>query len=490
MSSPLQTVHVRVNDAATGQPTPVRIRFTDSEGTYYAPFGRLTSFATGSNQDVGSNLLLDGKAFAYIDGTCEIGLPAGAIQVTIHKGPEFWPLEETVTLAAGKLSLRFAMKRWIDLRQQGWYSGDCRAHYLSPFVALLEGEAEDLAVVQLLARHDVGDGLPTISNLEAFSGQEPALATPGCLVVVNTLNSHPVLGSLGLLHCHRIVFPLRFGGSEGTEDWTLADWCDQCHRKQGLVIWTGLRQQAGPVEFGEPLADLVLGKIDAFEIEEADISGRLLAWYDLLNVGINVALAGSSGKECNLCALGALRIYARLSPGEQLSCKTWIEAVRAGRTFITNGPLLSFEVNGHGPGTTIDMGSTSTGVAVKAEARSTAPFDALEVIRDGEIIASAEPTGMPYFASLQIQSPIGDSQWLAARCLGGQAFAHTSPVKISVAGRPFCMRQQALKELIEALQYMTVWVESKARCDDRQRNRLGRIFRDALEILEKRQLAR
>ena len=41
MTEALHTVHVRVNDAATGQPTPVRIQFTDENGTYYAPFGRL-----------------------------------------------------------------------------------------------------------------------------------------------------------------------------------------------------------------------------------------------------------------------------------------------------------------------------------------------------------------------------------------------------------------------------------------------------------------
>src|SRR5687767_12303982 len=33
----LQTVHLRVNDAATGRPTPVRLRVTNAAGTYYAP---------------------------------------------------------------------------------------------------------------------------------------------------------------------------------------------------------------------------------------------------------------------------------------------------------------------------------------------------------------------------------------------------------------------------------------------------------------------
>src|SRR5581483_9400265 len=81
----MHTVHVRVNDAATGKPTPCRIRFTDAEGRYYAPFGRLTEFATGRNQEVGGNVLLGMKPHAYIDGTCEIRLPAGVLHVEIHK---------------------------------------------------------------------------------------------------------------------------------------------------------------------------------------------------------------------------------------------------------------------------------------------------------------------------------------------------------------------------------------------------------------------
>ena len=41
MSAKLQTVHVRVSDVATGQPTPCRVRFTDEGGVYHAPLGRL-----------------------------------------------------------------------------------------------------------------------------------------------------------------------------------------------------------------------------------------------------------------------------------------------------------------------------------------------------------------------------------------------------------------------------------------------------------------
>src|SRR5262245_47987193 len=117
----MQTVHVRINDA-TGRPTPVRVRFTSPAG-YHAPFGRLTEFATEAGEAVGGNLLLDGGRWAYIDGTCEISLPPGPLVVEASKGFEYLPLREDITLTPGKLSLRFTIERWADLRREGWYGG-------------------------------------------------------------------------------------------------------------------------------------------------------------------------------------------------------------------------------------------------------------------------------------------------------------------------------------------------------------------------------
>src|SRR5438477_841183 len=116
VTTALHRIHVRVNDAATGQPTPVRIRFTNPAGEYFAPLGRLTEFATGDNEDVGGNLQLGSQRYAYIDGTCEIELPPGPIRVEIHKGPEYEPRFLEVLLKPGQRALRTTIERWIDLR--------------------------------------------------------------------------------------------------------------------------------------------------------------------------------------------------------------------------------------------------------------------------------------------------------------------------------------------------------------------------------------
>src|SRR5690348_4062388 len=111
----MQHVHLRVNDPVTGKPTPVRLRVSDAAGNHYMPFGHSPAFATGPNQDVGGKVLLGMKPHAYIDGTCEIALPAGPLQVHVSKGPEFRAKSVDVQLAPGKLALRLDIERWCDL---------------------------------------------------------------------------------------------------------------------------------------------------------------------------------------------------------------------------------------------------------------------------------------------------------------------------------------------------------------------------------------
>ncbi len=505
MSGQLQPVHVRVSDSATGKPTPCRIRFTDAQGNYYAPYGRLTRFAAGLNQAVGGNVYLGVKPHAYIDGTCEIDLPPGPLHVEIRKGPEYEAVRADVTLAPGKLALRFTLRRWTDLRQEGWYSGDTRAQFLPPHAALLEGQAEDLAVVNLLAAETTvadafGEAVRAVPNLLAFSGQAFALSVPGHGVAVNTLNRHAVLGTLALLHCHRIVFPLTFGGPDGTDNWTLADWCDQCHRKRGLVIWADVARQTGQ-GYGEALADLILGKVDALELDHFDDSpfDALADWMALLNAGLTATLVGASGKTSNGRAVGVMRTYARLAAGEPFGYTAWIEAVRAGRTFVTNGPLIRLCVNGIEPSVVpVDVPGGQP-VRIQATVRSALPFDRLAVCWCGEWIDAtpAAGAGPPFEATVEMTRELPHDGWLAVGCFGAtsipdrpaaqRVFACTSPVYVRRHGGASWPSSDAVRKLLGELDAGEAWVRAKARCaSERDRERLAAVFEQARRVLAER----
>jgi hypothetical protein len=485
MSAGLHTVHLRVNDAATGQPTPVRVRFTGPDGTYYAPFGRLSAFSADfPSLDIGGNVQIDDHKFAYIDGTCEVRLPAGPVRVEVSKGPEFLPIDREVSLGIGQMALRLTLERCCDLRQERWYSGDTGCYFISPHAALLEGAGEGLAVVNLLALEHRRKGPAFLPNLLAFSGQKPALESPDGFVVVNTLNQHTALGSLGLLNSHRIVYPLS-SGAPGFDDWTLADWCGQCHRKGGLVVWT--RPPGAALLDGETPADCLLGKVDALELRGEET----LEWYTLLDAGFRVALTGSGGKRSNRQVLGACRTYARLNPADEFNYKNWIEAIRAGRTFVTRGPLLQFAVNDQDAGTTITSADADAKLRVRVEAKNAAGTR-VEVVHNGATVAGRDVSDNAA-AVLEEEIAVGEGGWLAARCLGHERrspgpapLAHTSPVYLQVAGRPPRVAAEAVATLGRYLERMLGWIEGEGRFEnDKQREDLAGVFRAAQDVLKR-----
>jgi hypothetical protein len=283
------------------------------------------------------------------------------------------------------------------------------------------------------------------------------------------------------------------------DDWTLADWCDQCHRKGGLVFCTedfAVGMKLPELHDGEVLADLVLGKIDAVEHL---IGGSLSEfahthWYSLLNCGCRVPLIGSSGKSSNVALLGRWRSYARLQAGEEFTYTNWIEAVRAGRTFLTNGPMLSFTLNGQDPGAVIDLTSLDQPVHIAAELRSLVPVDTLEVVLNGEVYHQAEPLGSPAFASIHVDAKLPAAGWLAARCSGPRVDpenkgslcfgAHTGPIYIEVGGRPPPANSKSLAALLERLDKMLARMRKRfPPGNGHSRNRLIAIFEDARKTL-------
>src|SRR5207244_10091188 len=115
--------------------------------------------------------------------------------------------------------------------------------------------------------------------------------------------------------------------------------------------------------------------------------------------------------------------------------------VRAGRTFVTDGPMLSLTVDGHEIGDAFNARRGDV-VHVEAAAGSDASMDVLELIVNGEVIASVEATDGGRSATLSHDLRIDESCWIAVRALGpghttvldDTLFAHTSPIYVTVDG--------------------------------------------------------
>jgi len=476
-------VHVRVNDAETGQPTPVRIRFGGPNGEYLPPLGRSAAFPVGRNEDVGGHVYLNQKRYAYIDGTCEVALPSGLpLEIEICKGPGYLPVQETTVLGEGQLTLRYSMRRWTDEKWDRLTAADSRCHFLTPHSARLDAAAEGLHLVNLLATvqdYPSPDGhmYRVTPNITAFSGQSEAIEG----VYVNTFNVHAALGRLGLLHCHRAVYPLTAGHIDETDDWSLADWADQCHRKKGLVVWCDAYRPESGLPGGEALVNAILGKIDVIEIDAHDRPSSFLPlWYRLLNVGVQLPIVGGSGKDSNRVAIGGVRTLTLAESSR--TYRDWINAVRHGQTVVTNAPFVQLSVAGR-PFVSGIARETDAPLRVLAEAASVVPFERLEVIANGTVAASTKPTvrKLPiadvWTATLDAELPLPDGGWVAARCWGTTksdlyphipVFAHTSPFFVLNAGRTTRAPEAvaALRREIEAVQH---WIETEGRFSNPRR---------------------
>lgn len=234
MESSLQVVHLRINDAGTGQPTPVWLRVTDKSGTYFPPLGRAgsVSVAHGGGPFQGAELVESGALWSAIPGSCEMLLPAGRLSVQFRKGPDYLPGHEQLERRAGKISFRFQIERRPE-RPTGWRSGDLLVRRMTPAAAALAGAAAGLDFVHLVAEQSE-DG--SVQLLDEYSGEAPALTRHGCTVQVGTHNQGGEQGSLVLLNTHRVVFPLRLG-EPGFSHYQLSDWIGQAKRKKGMALF-------------------------------------------------------------------------------------------------------------------------------------------------------------------------------------------------------------------------------------------------------------
>jgi hypothetical protein len=487
-------VHVRVLDAGTNRPTPVRLAFRSAQGRYIPPYGHRTEINTGWFQDYGGDLKVRDSSFAYVDGTFQVELPAGELYVEMSKGFEYQPVRKKLAIEPGQRELELRIERHTDLRSRGWVTADTHVHFISPSTAVLEGQGEGLNLINVLAAQ-WGDLYTNVGDL----AHGPLVSRDGeTMVQVGTENRSHILGHIGLLGgAGEPVFPLSGSFPSAYDEaylgeplWnTIADWADECRGRGGLSVAVHF-----PYPTAELAADVVLGKLDAVEIF---LSGkqfntlRFLDWYRCLNLGYRLPAVGGTDKMSARVPVGNFRTYAFLG-SEPFSFANFARAVRSGNTFTTSGPLLLFRADGRVPGEDIMLASGGGTVEVEAEAISALPLARVEVVYNGHVAASREEPGGARRIVLKDKIKVDGPGWLAARCcsvfqeVSANTAAHTSPVYLRMPGREAYSAPAAayLLSLIEGTQ---TWVENMAVHPDPARlARIRSVLQQAHEQLHQR----
>jgi hypothetical protein len=491
-----------------GRCVPVKLHVHGEYGEYLAPVDRhripnsawfedySVDFCHGS--DWGGRGT-DVHLCTYIPGETAIDLPLGRVYVEVSKGFEIRPVRQIVDVSPDTEEIVIQIEKVLPWREKGWVTADTHVHFLSPMSALLEGSAEGVNVVNLLASQwgelmtNVGDfdGQTTWGSREAGGDGE-------YLVRVGTENRQHVLGHISLLgYRGRIIAPMTTGGPDESAlgdsiEVLLTEWARQCKKQGGLVVLPHFPQPRA-----EHAASIVSGDIDALEMTAwGNLYGgidpySLSDWYRYLNCGYLVAAVGGTDKMSANTAVGTVRTYARLVPGEPFTYQGWMEAVRRAETFVTYGPLLDFSVDGHPMGSRIEMSRRGGTVDVTwGVASVTVPMSRVELVVNGEIRESMAVPPDQAGGSWSVR--VGGSSWLALLVRGHYSdqpeiiAAHSSPVMIRVEGSPMLAAADAvtvLEQIEGALAYLDT---VGTRADDIAYKRMRLVLTSAHRALHNR----
>ena len=489
-------VHVTVEDASTGRPTPVRVHFRAPDGRYLPPYGHRHEVNTHWFEDYGADLRLGATQYAYVDGAFQIELPVGEVYVELAKGFEYQPVRRRVTIEPGQRELKLRIERPLNLRAAGWVTADTHVHFLSPQTAWLEAQGEGLNLVNLLASQ-WGD---LFTNVGDLTGDLSGVSRDDTLIWVGTENRQHLLGHISLLGAKGSpVFPMCAGGPDesylGDPTWEcLSEWADRCRAQAGVVIIPHF-----PIPYCEVVPELILGKADGVEFRMFGPDFALDAlqtgeWYRFLNCGYRAAAVGGTDKMWAGVPVGGVRTYADLR-GEDFSFEAWGRAVRAGRTFTTSGPIVGLTVEGKAVGDEIRLPAGGGTLSVEARAESVLPFHRLEVVVNGRVAASevCEPGARQL--SVKANLRLEGSAWLAARCVSQHIAwhdwplnlaAHTSPVYV-VAGDQVLFNPADAAYMMTILDGGMAWLDTLSIPADAERQaRIRGVFQQAKEALHRR----
>ena len=464
-------------DSTTKEQVAARVQVLESSGEFVHPRDALLKVGPG-------------VPFFYSDGTFEVKVSRGPAQVIVERGTEYVPAQVVVDVpSGGAITIDVEMERWSELGDQGWHPGNTHIHYQveekRPDERLqLDPRVEDLRMtaVSILKRWD----------LEYASNKYP----PGMLTDFSSAhhyvqcgeeNRHNVgrdheigYGHIMLLSIRNIVEPVSRGllVDRFDPDYPpLCYACDDAHRQGGIVIWchNGRGMEA-------PVA-AALGKLDAFNLfdptwqdPEYDI------YYRMLNAGIR--LPASTGSDWYIS--NANRVYA--NTGAPFEYESWVEALKRGRTFITNGPALDLSVQGEGPGAEIEANPEDALPAV-ATWKSHYPISRAELLFNGRVVAAESFPGGSTEGRLETDISIPSDGWAAARLSSSTrdsffqpVFAHTSPVYVR-AGVAGPESKDAARWFDESIERSLEWVRTKGRFyNDNQRREVSDLFREGQRV--------
>jgi TolB protein len=458
---------VTVRESAAGPAVPARVQILAADGKSYVPSGHYARVSWA------------GDRVFHTNGTFELDVPPGKTRVQVVRGVELKPSVVEVDLAAGQpRTVDVVMERIDDLTARGWHAGSTGAHVqaggferenLESLVSQAQAEG-----VRILSS-PIADRPHNLTERDFWTQDARAhrASSSAAQLVLGQEHRPPFFGhimSFGASGMLDSLAPVTIGyepppGSSLGR--TNTDLLRDMRVRGGITSYVhAFSGEGDPMQAGLGIGkafpvDAALGLVDTLEWAAAS-RGSFVPWYAVLNNGLRVAAIGGEDSITNLHIsrlVGCVRTYVYLGD-KPLTPASWWEAAKAGRSFVTTGPLVELTVGGERPGGTVSLSGAGRVEAV-VRVRSITPLQRVQLVVNGESLQDLplDPTRTKVDWSGSVSMP--RSGWVHVRAEGlpaerapldavyAQAF--TNPVWIRVDEQP--IRDAA------AAKYFLQWID-------------------------------
>lgn len=472
-------LELQVVDKTTGEPLAVRMHLYDSKGKPVRP----------------PKVPYWHDHFAF-QGSITLDLPVGTYTFEIERGPEY--REQTghfVLEKNAKDSKVVTMTRFVNMREEGWWSGDLHIHRPLNEIELLM-DAEDLHIGPVITWWNDKNtwdqqAIPTQRVVEfgdkrfyeLMAGEDEREG--GALLYFGCREPLPLTGA-----SREYPSPLEFleqakKSTHRQAEQSIGDDSNSQPRSSGnaqampvhvdiekpfwwdMPIWvaSGLADSIGLANNHLQRSGMLMNEAwgkprDKVFYPDPHGNGRWsqAIYYHLLNCGLRIPPSAGSASGVLPNPVGYNRVYVHVD-GE-LTWEKWWEGLRAGRVVITNGPMLRPSVNGELPGHVFEAAKGETvelNIALNLAMREKVEY--LEVVKDGKIVHEVR---LDEWAKKNGELPpvkFDQSGWLMVRAVTNNTktyrFASTGPYYVQIGAEPRISRESA--------QFFSDWVLERAK---------------------------
>jgi len=399
------TITVDLVEEKTGQPLPCRVELRDAKGRPQKARGAVHY-----------------PPWSIVDGNFVFRGKAGDYRFDVSHGPQFARGGGGFTLDRdGEGTDVVRLPRYADLAQQGWFAGDLLTAVPSDKLPLWL-LAEDLhmaACIQASKAVASPDAPPSSASEEPSEVSEIGGAA-------KTASAAPVIASRQILPKERWLdgnsyYDDRVGSGLILHNWqppaavpehvpssrllVMASQQGGTHAEIARLwaadtpMWLASGHIASIQILAEhvtrdgrtPLKTSAMYHPEPNQFQGARGPGRLVEnlYWQVLETGLRIPPSAGSGVGRTTSPLGYNRVYVAQTSAT-VNPTSWWDGLRAGRSFVTNGPLLTVSINRRQPGYVFDMpGGSKLNLDVSLDLTVADPVEYVDVIFNGEALYHA-----------------------------------------------------------------------------------------------------